>query len=710
MPTPTLQLLSRTIYTTDGVTTTWDFSFSDGYINANHVKAKTVDTDGIEDELSFTLVGPYQISIFPALSPGRVLHIYRDTPKTAPLVSFSDGSSLSEVALDTNARQAIMVAAEAADANVGSLTVSAFQAASAASASAALSAASALSSQSSAELAALSPVVAPTEIADVKLLLDDSDVFPIVSSNTLKKFSWSSFRSWANGVFASITTLASSIGSSYIGHLQSGAGAVFRTLQSKLRESVSVKDFGAVGDGVTNDRAAIQAAFNHGKSVYFPSGTYNVGDFLASGERAIDLSGLGNGISIVTDKSVEFVGRTQTGGIPIFFYLKNNSHFYCGPIRFRDTNYNPADTWSGAAGFVLDCDIASSWGDVTFDAIYAKTMVAAMQVYGGDSTHRIRGIKIGQLFSDDCYYGFNAANQGDGVCIDNLIAYRNYRPYFVYGVTDHKVKVFNRDSRSTSGAINISRSSGGLDTKAIDVTYTARDMSSSITHVLVNHIDLLGGVINDVRIHLDIESSVIYTPVRFVNYTGSGGSETSVASSNVVGDIYLSGACDAQANPISAMAAYSSKGILNFKTGLFFQLSQSVLDLFYLDSATRNQSIVWAASVTNPSIGNGTMINNTDLVDGVLHSHVALTIGSTTNIGSGIYSFGLAYTAKSTAIGSAWLFDNSTAYYVGISKIESGSSTVEVFINNSVTAISSTAPIVWATGDRLVFSIYYPIA
>jgi hypothetical protein len=60
-----------------------------------------------------------------------------------------------------------------------------------------------------------------------------------------------------------------------------GLGAVPTTVQTKLRETVSVKDFGAVGDGVTDDTVAIQAAINavgsiNGGVIYFPTGVYLV--------------------------------------------------------------------------------------------------------------------------------------------------------------------------------------------------------------------------------------------------------------------------------------------------------------------------------------------------------------------------------------------------------------------------------------------------
>lgn len=66
---------------------------------------------------------------------------------------------------------------------------------------------------------------------------------------------------------------------SLINFTQAGTGAVTRTAQAKMRDTVSVKDFGAVGDGVADDTAEIQAALatvSAGGGVYFPAGTYRV--------------------------------------------------------------------------------------------------------------------------------------------------------------------------------------------------------------------------------------------------------------------------------------------------------------------------------------------------------------------------------------------------------------------------------------------------
>lgn len=66
---------------------------------------------------------------------------------------------------------------------------------------------------------------------------------------------------------ALVQEIASSAGASLIGFIQNGNGAVARTVEKKLRERVSVLDFGAKGDGVTNDVAAFIAADTYAASI-----------------------------------------------------------------------------------------------------------------------------------------------------------------------------------------------------------------------------------------------------------------------------------------------------------------------------------------------------------------------------------------------------------------------------------------------------------
>jgi hypothetical protein len=55
-----------------------------------------------------------------------------------------------------------------------------------------------------------------------------------------------------------------------------GTGAVTRTLTDKTREGISIKDFGAVGDGIADDTQAFILAINAHRAVYVPSGDYRV--------------------------------------------------------------------------------------------------------------------------------------------------------------------------------------------------------------------------------------------------------------------------------------------------------------------------------------------------------------------------------------------------------------------------------------------------
>jgi hypothetical protein len=152
--------------------------------------------------------------------------------------------------------------------------------------------------------------------------------------------------------------LAAGSGSSLVGYNQGGTGAVNRTVQSRLRDYVSVKDFGAVGDGVTDDTVAIQAAVDTGREVFIPHGTYRVtGSIVFPGDMSVTFD---DGAEIFADTGTYSSGYvlSASGSITAIPALGSNANkgatsltFASGPsLSFDDTIliFNPTNSsWSG---------------------------------------------------------------------------------------------------------------------------------------------------------------------------------------------------------------------------------------------------------------------------------------------------------------------------------------------------------------------------
>jgi len=145
-------------------------------------------------------------------------------------------------------------------------------------------------------------------------------------------------RSWDNiggSVVASdlaqdLASSAADKGSSLVGYLPAGTGAVTTTVQSKLRESVSVKDFGAVGDGVHDDTVAFDSAVVfaclNGITLYVPDGSYK----LVQNSRTMTGKGYASHVFSVY-KAVEISmseGATLyfNGGFKGFLFISHNSN------------------------------------------------------------------------------------------------------------------------------------------------------------------------------------------------------------------------------------------------------------------------------------------------------------------------------------------------------------------------------------------------
>ena len=107
---------------------------------------------------------------------------------------------------------------------------------------------------------------------------------------------------------------------------QVGSGAVARTIDSKLKDVFSVKDFGAVGDGITDDRAAIQTALGamfgltgiSSGTIYFPYGTYKI-------NAAVGFEPVNKDIKILGDNAT--IKHGGTVGAASLLTLNGNTHY-----------------------------------------------------------------------------------------------------------------------------------------------------------------------------------------------------------------------------------------------------------------------------------------------------------------------------------------------------------------------------------------------
>ena len=229
---------------------------------------------------------------------GDVIEIKRNTDITTPKVDFQDGSVLNETDLDNNSKHILFGMQETKE-NVESL-VSTFVSATAP--EGVINGARWYDQVSGRTFVYYQDAdsaqwveASPAFDADIELInLKNSNI----ASNAAIDFSKidSSTVSISNSQVANDAAIAAT----KLSFTQSGTGASARTVTSRFRDTISVKDFGAVGDGSTNDTTAIQNALNEGAgdgvSVYLPAGTYIVHDtiripsdthFFGSGEKSI---------------------------------------------------------------------------------------------------------------------------------------------------------------------------------------------------------------------------------------------------------------------------------------------------------------------------------------------------------------------------------------------------------------------------------------
>lgn len=156
---------------------------------------------------------------------------------------------------------------------------------------------------------------------------------------------------------AAIATLNGATGSANVGYTPAGTGAVVTTVQTKLRQNVSVKDFGAMGDGVTDDTAAFNLAQSYaagvgGALIRVPTGTYVLKDFDITNKNIIfegETSGYGY-TNVTTNVSfIPAIGATYVAR------LKGSTANQAAQSGFKNIEFNCPTSGLVKYGLMIDC-------------------------------------------------------------------------------------------------------------------------------------------------------------------------------------------------------------------------------------------------------------------------------------------------------------------------------------------------------------------
>lgn len=219
--------------------------------------------------------------------------------------------------------------------------------------------------------------------------------------------------------------LAASSGSSRVGFLQSGVSAAASTVQAKLRETVSVLDFGADPTGATYSTTAIQNAIATGSSLYFPEGTYKINGTLTGNTGGWFGAGW-------TKTTISCVG--SNGGTP---FLKPPQQF--------DGIQILGDGTAGSTGLQLGQEYSFT-GHIHWENLRIRGFELGIRMYNFytvlfskvDVVYNTNGIRVTPLHNggdngyfttwqmDSCLIGYGS---GIGIWVDTPLGCRNWNMF-----------------------------------------------------------------------------------------------------------------------------------------------------------------------------------------------------------------------------------------------------------------------------------------
>ena len=210
----------------------------------------------------------------------------------------------------------------------------------------------------------------------------------------------------------------SSLGAAAVAYVPAGAGAVATNVQTVLRETVSVTRFGAVGDGVTDDTAKIQAALDYvfnagGGTVLIPksSASYKVSDTLT----------IRSNTRVEFEDWVELTTASSTGTV---LFLDGDNIELINPLI--DGGGSASDAGENGIGIVSGNNVQVRGGKVRNCARGGVGMAfggKGVQIETGD----VEGVLIDGTQFSYCFMAMSTVRDGSNVNADYGILFSNIK-------------------------------------------------------------------------------------------------------------------------------------------------------------------------------------------------------------------------------------------------------------------------------------------